>query len=288
MSAQVEKKYLPFDPNPKEPDFPPPTGACDTQIHVSGVGYKKREGATYESVGATPAAGRRMHQKLGLERGVIVQSSVYGTDNTILLDSLQELGSNYRGVALIDDNTTDAEMGKLHDAGVRGIRFHFAKKINMAPDPKLLLRSAARAKEMGWVVKFGPPDEGMAPLMPFVEKLKGQPVIIDHMAKVRDADAPDCKVVCDLLRAGNLHIMMSNGLLFNNGPNSAGTIAAGRKFVEANVDNLIWGSDWPHPFREDYMPNDGDALNLVYRYADNDMGVIKNILVDNPARLFDY
>ena len=287
MSA-TDGKYLPFDPNPRTPAIAPPVGACDSQFHISGMGYKKREGATYSSEGATFEAAARMHKTLGIDRGVILQSTVYATDHTIVLDALAELGPNYRAIGVIDDNLTDNDLEKLKAAGVVGIRFTFREQLNLVPSWDLFERSAARCKELGWILKINTPWAGFNPeLVSAIRKLEGQTVSIDHMARLRGLADPNLKLVCDLLREGNIWMMISNGHRYSTYPHFNEAVDVARELIQANPDRLVWGTDWPHPLHEEFMPNDTDLLELAYRYSD-DPAIRQKIFVDNPVKLFGF
>ena len=122
----------------------PPAGTCDCQFHICGDDrYKTREGATCKSEGATYQAVREMHRTLGIERGIIVQSTVYANDHTIVVDAQKDLGPNYRAIGVIDDTVSDAELQRLHDTGVRSVRFSFRTRLGLVPSTDLFLRSAA-------------------------------------------------------------------------------------------------------------------------------------------------
>jgi predicted TIM-barrel fold metal-dependent hydrolase len=279
--------YLPFDPNTRTPKEAPPRNSCDSQFHISGEGYKTRPGATYHSTGATYEAARKMHKALGIDRGIIVQSTVYATDHTIVLDALKALGPNYKAIGVIDDTLSDADLAALKKAGVCGVRFSFGKRLNLIPSPELFARSAARCKELGWVLKINLPEEGLSPLVETIKGLKDQPVVVDHMARVRGTGDPNCNKMCDLLKQGNVWLMMSNGHRVSTRPHFDEAVALGKEYIKTNPDRLIWGSDWPHPLHEEYMPNDADLLELFYRYSD-DAAVRRKVLVDNPAKLFGF
>jgi predicted TIM-barrel fold metal-dependent hydrolase len=286
--ATSGSQYLPFDPNPRKPSEAPPRNSCDCQFHISGEGYKTRPGATYHSPGATYQAARKMHEVLGIDRGVIVQSTVYATDHTIVLDALSALGPSYRAIGVMDDSVSDAEMAKLSKAGVRGVRFSFGKHLNMIPSAELFARSAARCKEIGWIVKINLPEDGLATMVPTIKALRDQPVVIDHLGRMRGLQDPNLPAMIEFLRQGNIWVMMSNGHRVSKRPQFSDAIAVGKKYIETNPERMIWGSDWPHPLHTDYMPNDAELLELFYRYTDNDQAMRQKILVDNPAKLFGF
>jgi predicted TIM-barrel fold metal-dependent hydrolase len=124
--------YLPFDPNPRRPSKLPPPKSIDSQFHVLGPldKYPVRPGAAYQMPTATWEAALRVHKALGIERGIIVQTTTYGADHSVVLDALAAMGPNYRACAnaLVFAEADDAYLAKLHDAGVRGARFSFRQE----------------------------------------------------------------------------------------------------------------------------------------------------------------
>src|ERR1700734_2592777 len=125
--------YLAFDPNPRWPSVLPPPKTCDSQFHVLGPldKYPIRPGAAYQMPTATWEAALRVHRALGIERGVIVQTTTYGADHSVVLDALAAMGPNYRGCAnaLVFAEAKDGYLDKLHSAGVRGARFSFRQEL---------------------------------------------------------------------------------------------------------------------------------------------------------------
>ena len=119
------EQFSKFRADTRKPEAPPPPGSCDCQVHVFGDPAKyplRRESAYPPPADATASEALRMHRTLGLDRGVIVQATVHGTNHRILFDALAEAGSSYRGIAIVDDSVTDQDLRRLHEAGVRGAR----------------------------------------------------------------------------------------------------------------------------------------------------------------------
>ena len=285
-------EYFPFEPNPRPPKFRPPAKSCDSQFHVFGSRekYPVRPGTVYEAPEATFARARHMHRVLGIERGVIVQSTAYGLDHSAVLDALAEGGENYRGVAVINDTTTDAELRRLHAAGVRGARFNFYKAVNFAPSVEAFSRSIPRIQEFGWFAKLHLGAGDLIEHDALFKKLKVN-VVIDHLGRpdlglgLKD---PNVAKVIDLLKTGIWWVMLSNGHKQSKTGfpwNDAVPIA--RAYIEAAPNRVIWATDWPHPLSTEKVPNDADLLELLYRYAP-DEGERQKILVDNPAALFGF
>jgi len=289
------EKYRLFDPNPKVPNPLPPRGTCDSQFHVFGPveKYPIRPGAVYCTPEATIDAALKMHRTLGIERGVIVQSSAYATDFRILYDALKQAGPNYQACVVIDDTVSDAELQRLHDAGVRGARFNFWKVLNLVPSPEQFKRSIARIESLGWYAKLHMPADEMMEMADLFKPLKIN-VVLDHFGRPdfkQGIDQPSVRYMIDLLKQGNWWMMLSNGDRWSEQAkpwNDAVELA--QAYINAAPDRMIWGSDWPHPLVTEDMPmkNDGELLELCYRYAGGDENIKQKIFVDNPARLFGF
>jgi 2-pyrone-4,6-dicarboxylate lactonase len=286
--------YLAFDPNPRRPMMPPPPRSCDSQFHVLGPldRYPVRAGAAYQMPSATWQAALRVHKALGIERGVIVQTTTYGADHAVVLDALAAMGPHYRGCAnaLVFAEANDAYLAKLHDAGVRGARFSFRKELGAVLSDAAFARAIARIRELGWYAKIQPEKDG---IVSSVDKfgLLDVPVLIDHMARpdpVRGGDDPSLRKMLELLSRGNFWVMLSLGEKTSKaGPPWDDVIPIARAYIEAAPDRCVWASDWPHPVSVVQPPNDADLLELLYRFAP-DAEERHRILVSNPARLFGF
>lgn len=269
----------------------PPPGSCDCAVHVfaDAALYPPTAGRSYDPPAATFADQQRMHRTLGIERVVIVQATIYGTDHRLLADTLSGQ-PDYRGVAIIDDSVNDRELERLNKAGVRAARFNFAKFLGIVPETKVFQRSVARVKELGWHVKiFGEFDE-FVEHVPFL-RAAGLPVVLDHFARVhfdQGLDQKPLRFVLDLLKNENWWVLLSNGERHSAQEFPwADSVPFAQAFVEAAPDRTLWGTDWPHVRYMRKMPNDADLLELLYRYLP-DEALRRKVLVDNPARLYGF
>lgn len=286
--------YLPFDPHPRRPSKPPPRHTVDSQFHVLGPleKYPIRPGAAYQMPTATWEAALRMHQTLGIDRGVIVQTTTYGADHSVVLDALAMMGPNYRGCAnaLVFAEADDLYLDELHQAGVRGARFSFRQELGAVLSDQAFARAIARIRELGWYAKIQPEKDGILSSVAKYEALD-IPVLIDHMARP-DPEAgssdPNLKKMLELLARGNFWVMLSLGeKTSKKGPPYDDVIPIARAYIEAAPDRCVWASDWPHPVSVKQPPNDADLLELMYRYAP-DQATLEQILVRNPAKLFGF
>lgn len=286
--------YLPFDPNPRQPSKRPPPKTIDSQFHVLGPieKYPIRPGAAYQMPTATWEAALRMHRTLGIERGVIVQTTTYGADHAVVLDGLAAMGTNYRGCAnaLVFAEATDAYLAKLDAAGVNGARFSFRQALGAVLSDKDFDRAIGRIRELGWYAKFQPEKEGIIANLDKIRSLD-VPVLIDHMGRpdpARGKEDPNLRAMLDLLSKGNFWVMLSLGEKTSKaGPPWDDVIPIARAYIEATPDRCVWASDWPHPVSVVQPPNDAYLLELMYRYAPDD-ATLEKILVHNPAKLFRF
>ncbi|MDP6342479.1 MAG: amidohydrolase family protein [Alphaproteobacteria bacterium] len=274
----------------KPPAARAPTGACDCHAHVFA-----RPGSHYLNPlrGYTPPEAslndfRAMHRVLGIDRAVIVQPSVYGTDNRCSRQAVEALGDAGRGVAVIDLDTPDDELARLHEAGFRGSRFNVLSGGGV--DLTQLEAVAARLAELGWHLQTFIDGAALAELAPRLAALPVE-VVVDHLGHPDpelDIDQPGFRALLGLLRDGQAWVKISGAYRVDSGP---APWPAADRFAEALIaaapDRLVWGSDWPHPALSGPMPNDGDLFDRLLAWTP-DEDLRRRILVDNPARLYDF
>ncbi len=183
----------PPHPDPHPPAaFTPPPGACDAHCHIFGPAarFPFAPDRTYTPPDSGYDDLQRLQDRLGLSRAVFVQASCHGTDNSAMVDALLRGNGRYAGVAMIDESSTDADLGALHDAGVRGVRFNFVAHLGGAPDMDEFWRIVGRVAPLGWhvVLHFDAVD-----LPAYGDVLDRLPVpyVIDHLARVDAAAGLD-------------------------------------------------------------------------------------------------
>ncbi len=243
---------------------------------------------SYTPPDASLPAYKRLHEVLGIERAVIVQPSVHGTDNRVTLDAIAGYGPQCRGVAVVDETVSDGELAALHDGGVRGLRLNilFGGGVGL----QALEPLAARVADMGWHIQLLLDASEMHELAPRIRKLS-VPVVVDHMghmAVAKGLEHPGFQALLALVRDGLCWIKLSgNYRISKEAPGFADAIPFARALIEAAPGHMVWGTDWPHPALYGFMPNDGDLLDALETYAPED-DLRKAILVDNPARLYGF
>lgn len=280
--------------SPSKPTYALPRHACDTHVHIYGPTdrFPYDPDRPYDAPEAPAQALENLHLHLGVDRVVIVQATVHGTDNRAMLDAIARRPDSARGVALVADDATDNELQTLHAGGVRGLRYNFMPHLGHSADPRAVLAMARRVAPLGWHVQLHVQAEHLAELHPFLSTLP-VPYVIDHMGRPMVRDGLEQPALTELLRV----LEDEQAWLKISGPEriseilSQGPIPYGDvvPFVQSMLavaeDRIVWGTDWPHPnVRE--VPDDGKLVDLLPRYAD--AGVLHKVLVDNPARLYGF
>ncbi|WP_186018019.1 amidohydrolase family protein [Burkholderia gladioli] len=284
------KSCLPPDPNPTRPSQGLPAGAWDAHCHVFGPGdvFPYAPDRSYTPPDAPYARLVDLHDFLGLERGVIVQASCHGTDNTAMLDAIARSEGRYKGVAIVDGDITDQQLAELDARGVCGVRFNFVAHLGGAPDLDVFDRVLERIQHLGWHVVLHLDAQDILTYADRIERIE-VPFVIDHMGRVRAEAGLEQQPFAELLA------LMRNPLAWVK-VCGAERVSVGRKpfddaipfaraLIEAAPDRVLWGTDWPHPNISKDMPNDGGLVDLLFRFCP-DAELRQKLLVDNPNRLY--
>ncbi len=291
---------MPPDPNPRKPRFTPPPNSCDTHAHVFGPPDKFPFAPTRQY---TPPAAPIEHYLnmlavIGIDRGVVVQPSAHGFDNTATLDAIAKKGGRFRGIARVDDTTTAEELKGLHEGGIRGVRFNLLDR--SAGNIKLMAfdRVIERLVEFGWSVDLHIDPKNLVEQEGRIRAIP-VPVVFDHLARINPADGlgqEAFQLLLDFLKDERFWVKLTGadkisrtdsrsdkGLFYTD------VMPFARALIEAAPDRVIWGTDWPHSniFVPGKTPNDGDLLDLLSEFAP-DESVRHKILVDNPSRLYGF
>ena len=286
----MTKPCLGPDPEPRAPRFDVPVGACDCHAHVLGPPeiYPYVADRSYTPPPASLEAYKLLHRVLGIDRAVIVQPSVHGTDNQVTLDAIAGYGPNARGVAVVDASVGERELIRLNDGGIRGLRLNVLFGGGVGIDA--LEPLAERIADMGWHIQLLLDARDLVELAPRLRRLP-VPAVVDHMGHMKISsgiDHPGFQTLVDLVRDGICWVKLSgNYRISAEGPPYSDAIPFARALIEAGPERMVWGTDWPHPALNEFMPNDGDLLDALDDYAP-DPDLKRAILVDNPARLYGF
>ena len=287
-------------------DFDVPRGACDCHTHVFGPAnrFPYCDGRVYTPGDASIADLNALHQALGIDRVVIVHPSPYGADNACSAEAIARMSPRARGVAVIDQaNITDAELTALHAAGFRGARANLqtAGVFDPAAAWATLEQTANRIAPLGWHLQT---YTNLATIATLANKLRTLPVplVVDHFGHA-DAAAglgqPGFADLVALVGSGKAYVKVSASYRISKRADRADMPALTRALIDANVERVIWGTDWPHPGGaargqagrdqiEPFIPeDDGAALNRLNSWCRN-RSELTRILVDNPAQLYGF
>jgi predicted TIM-barrel fold metal-dependent hydrolase len=286
-------------------NFEMPAGACDCHTHIHGDPgrFPFFEGRVYTPEPASPQQMAALHKALHIQRVVIVTPSVYGTDNSATLLGMQARGSDARGVAVIDDATSEQEIDALDQAGFRGLRLNLATAGTSDPAVarQRLQTALTRAATRGWHVQMYTSLAVIAAIKDVVMDSPA-PVVFDHFGGALAAQGigqPGFDGLLALLRAGKAYVKLSGAYRASKlGPDYRDAAPLARALIGANADRILWGTDWPHPDftapgrkATDVTPlhqiDDGCLLNQLPVWAP-DAAIRQKILVDNPARLYGF
>jgi predicted TIM-barrel fold metal-dependent hydrolase len=287
--------------------FAVPSGACDCHAHVFGdpARFPFWSGRTYTPPTSSVADWESIHRALRIERGVIVQPSVYGTDNRCALDAIRRLGRRARGIAVIADDTPAAELDALHRGGIRGIRLNL-ETFGIADPSAASTRLRGALDQLAhrpWHIQIFV----RSAILPVIESAvleSSLPIVFDHFGGVRAAAGtsdPGFQALVRMVRAGKAYVKVSGAYRASASgpPDYADVRPFARALIEANPLRVVWGSDWPHPdarrheghdvaeISPDLEVDDIAVLNQLAIWA-SDAGVRRTILVENPARLYGF
>lgn len=291
---------MPPDPNPRKPKFAAPPKSCDTHFHVFGPPEKFPWAPTRQY---TPPAAPLEHYLnmlavIGIERAVVVQPSVHGLDNTVTLDAIARTNGRFRGVARVNDKVSRDELKRLHDGGIRGVRFNLLDRPAGNISLDVFDRVVERIAGLGWSVDLHIDPKN---LLEQERRIRELPVaaVFDHIARVNPAEGlnqPAFQLLLDLMKEEKFWLKLSGAdkichvdLYSEKGLSYRGVAPFARAVIEVAPDRVIWGTDWPHSniFAPGKTPNDGDLLDLLLECAPDERARWK-ILVANPAALYDF
>ncbi len=296
MSHISRRDDVPFppDPNPNAPNFTVPSGSWDTHFHLYGPPNRFPYADT--RLFTPPAAPfehwQRISASIGIARGVTVTPGIHGYNNDVTLDAVERSEGRVRGVIRANAALTAQDIAALHKRGVRGVRFTFAEHLGQKFDVQLLQTTLARIEPCGWVMQFLIDGDAIERHAELIGDLP-VPVVLDSFAGItagRGLDQPAVRALFDLLARPNIYVkLMCADRELDAGERYENIVGLAQAIIARAPDRVMWGSDWPHSYlyEANRVPNDGDLLSMLSDFAP-DEAVRKKILVDNPARLFEF
>jgi 2-pyrone-4,6-dicarboxylate lactonase len=280
------------DPNPRTPTFKAPPGSIDAHTHIFGPAavYPFSPTRPYCPPDAPLDAFRTLHERIGVERAVIVNATVHGFDNRVVIDAIAQSGGRYKGVANVNNAMSDAELVALGKAGICACRFTFLKRLGGIDKMNVFRTLVDRVAAIGWHVDIYLEAGTIAEFAPI---LKALPVtyVIDHMGTINAAkgvEDPEFKALLDLQASDEKCWIKISGpeRASASGPPFHDAVPFAKELIDNAPDRVIWGTDWPHP-NVKIMPNDGDLVDLIPLYTP-DPAKQNKLLVTNPERLFKF
>ncbi|MBF9263564.1 amidohydrolase family protein [Acidovorax cattleyae] len=273
-----------------------PAGACDCHVHLYDSRFPVEPAARLRPPDAGVDDLRALQRRIGTARAVLVTPSTYGTDNACTLDALDQLGDGARGVAVVGQGVSDAELARLAARRVRGLRVNFVSPQSWGETTPGMLAGLARQVArhphcVGWHIQVFAQPEQIVAMEPFLQSLP-VPLVIDHLGRIDPAEgtaAPAYTVLRRLLDAGNTWVKLSGAYMRSavQGPGHGDTLPLGRAFVQAAPQRLVWGSDWPHTTEAPGSVDDATLVDLLRAWTGSD-AAMDAILVHNPALLYGF
>jgi 2-pyrone-4,6-dicarboxylate lactonase len=288
----MDPDWLPFHPNPSQPRFVLPPGSVDAHCHVFGPGneFPFAPERKYTPCDAGKDELFKLRDFLGFERNVVVQATCHGADNSAMVDALRASDGQARGVATVRPDVTDEQLAELHEAGVRGVRFNFVRRL-VDPKPDEYYRGIVeRIARLGWHVVLYFEAADLAERWQFFTSLPTV-VVVDHMGRpdvTAPVEGPEFGRFLTLMRDHPqfyAKVTCPERLTVSGPPGYDDVVPFARTLVESFPDRVLWGTDWPHPNLKSHMPDDGSLVDFIPRIAET-ADARQRLLVDNPMRLY--
>ena len=277
---------------PREPKLKLPPGACDAHVHVFGPRARFPFAAkrSFTPSDAPKETLFKLHDRLGVERCVIVHTAAHGYDLTATADALAAKRGTYLGVGLMPVTISDRELKRLDRQGFRGARFHYMKHLAATEPIDEVIAFGKRLADLGWHLQLHMRAELIGTLAPAIHRA-AVPVVIDHMGRIdasRGLEQEPFRHLLDLLGDRNVWVKVSGiDRATRQGPPYADALPFARKLVAEFGDRCVWGTDFPHPNHPPPVPDDGLLVDLIAEMAPS-AAARQALLVDNPQRFYGF
>jgi 2-pyrone-4,6-dicarboxylate lactonase len=287
----MSEPVISYNPRPSKAKFRPPAGSCDCHFHVFGpkAEFPYAKDAAYIPADAPKEELLAMHEFLGIDRGVVVQSAVHGFDNRAAAGLIAAKPGHYVGVALLPLTASVDELKRLHAEGFRGVRFNFMSHLGKPPPVADVIRFASKLVPLNWHLQVHFEASRIEQLAPDLKR-SPVPVVIDHMGRIdaeKGLDQMPFRSLLKLLEEKKFWVKVSGAeRASREGEPYHDAIPYARKLIDTLGDRVLWGTDWPHPNLK-AVPDDGILVDLIAQMADSE-AKRKALLVDNPQRLYGF
>lgn len=283
---------VPHSAGTRRPRGALPALACDAHMHIFDARFPPSPHWPRKPPHADVATYRRLQQRIGTQRTVVVTPSTYGVDNACTLDALDQLGDHARGVAVVDAEVTQAELERLAARRVCGLRVNFVSPQSWGETtPEMLATLARKAQPLGWHIQVFAHPEQLVAMEPLLADLP-TPLVIDHLGRIAPADGasgPAYETVRRLLDGGNTWVKLSGVYMRSRegAPGYGDTHPLGRALARHAPERLVWGSDWPHTTEAPGSVDDADLVDVLLDWCGSEE-TLHRVLVDNPQRLYAF
>lgn len=306
MNEATQELHGPSQPS-TDVSFQVPRGACDCLTHIYGRfdRFPMSQARTYTPELASISQIESLHKSLTVDRVIIIQPTLYGTDNRCALDAIATIGKRARGIAVIDEMISEDALDELASGGIRGIRINLETLGQADPGvARARLEKSIRiaAAQNDWHVEMYARLAVVESLADLLES-SPVPVVLDHFAGIKlhlHQPAPRLDRLLGLLSNGNVYIKLSAPYLVLGDSNDFSAISPiAQEIINTNPRRVLWGTNWPHP-NSAQLPgrkntdisrlrevDDGQMLNQMADWAP-EVSTRKLILTDNPAHLYGF
>ncbi len=291
-AASSEEHKVPNSSGTEAPKLKAPANACDCHFHIYDECFPPPGPTARLVTNAGVAQYRLLQKRIGTTRAVVVTPSAYATANAVTLDAIAQLGpSNARGVAVVRPEATDADLKKMADGGIRGIRFTLFDPKTAVTGFEMIEPLAKRVNDLGWHVQVHLRGDQIVEQEELLKRIVA-PMVFDHMGRIPMPDGvkyPAFQVICRLIDKGRTWVKLSGAYQDTKvgPPTYADMTEVAREYLKAAPERMVWGSDWPHPTERDHKPNDAILFDLLAEWAPEE-ALRKRVLVDNPAILYGF
>ena len=274
------------------PKLKAPANACDCHMHIyDPARFPMVPSQRLPPTDAAVPQYRLLQKRIGTTRVVIVTPRNYVTENQVTVDAIAQLGPNARGVAVLHPTVTDTELKRLHDAGVRGIRFSLADPAVAVVTLDMVEPLSKRVADLDWHVQFNVEGQQIVEWAALLRRLPSQ-IVFDHMGHSplpAGIEHPSHGIIRGLIDRGRTWVKLSGAYSNTSvGPPYPDATKIAQAFVKAAPERMVWGSDWPHPSEApDRKPNDAVLFDLLSEWAP-DEATRHRILVENPVALYGF
>lgn len=272
------------------PEYVLPENSCDCHHHIYNRQFPYAPDDKRNLPDATVSDYLRFKQWLGFRRHVLVQPSSYGTDNRCLLAALAQFGDDTRGEAVVTDRVSDAELDRLAQAGVTGVRFNFGA--GSVTTPEMLLPLAYRLADRGWHLQVHATADRLWALRTLLRQVPGK-LVIDHFFRLPQPDPmahPAWRLAWELIEQGRCWVKLSALYHQSQRDDVSDMSAVIKSFLNEATERVLWGSDWPHPnliSANKKMPDDALILSKIFQWASSEQ-VRHKLFVANPAEIYRF